>query len=240
MFKEILDIIYPVRCPLCGEIVLPKGKKICPSCREKLPYIQEPKCMKCGKPLEQEEKEFCNDCDRKTYHFDKGYAVWTYNDIMKQSVANFKYHSKKEYADFYIEEIIKNYSDKINRMKLDAIVPIPIHRSKHLERGYNQADILAKGIGKRAGITVISDLLLRNKKTMPQKELSDIERLRNLTGAFGWNEVAARGYAHPLERVLLVDDIYTTGSTIEASTNILKAHGVLEVYFIVLCIGKGF
>jgi ComF family protein len=240
LFQEILDIIYPVRCPLCGDIVVPKGNQICPACREKLPYINEPRCMKCSKPLEQEEKEYCNDCERKSYHFNKGYAVWTYNDRMKQSVANFKYHNKKEYAEFYIDEVIRNYAIKINRMNVDVIVPIPIHRSKYLERGYNQADILAKGIGKRTGITVISDLLLRNRKTMPQKELSDVERLKNLTGAFGWNEAAAKKYNRVVERVLLIDDIYTTGSTIEACSSILKAHGVLEIYFIVLCIGKGF
>ncbi|MDF2511655.1 MAG: hypothetical protein K0S04_1521 [Herbinix sp.] len=240
MLQGILDIIYPVRCPICGEIVVPKGNKICPPCKEKLRYVGEPRCMKCGKPLELEEKEYCNDCERKAYHFDRGYAVWAYSDKMKQSIANFKYHSKKEYAEFYIEEVIENYIDKINRMQVNAIVPIPIHRSKYLERGYNQADILAKGIGKKTGITVISDLLLRNRKTMPQKELSDVERLKNLSGAFGWNEVAARRYDHPVNKVLLVDDIYTTGSTIEACSSILKEHGVSEVYFIVLCIGKGY
>ncbi len=240
MFQEILDIIYPVRCPLCGDIVVPKGNKSCPSCKAKLPYIQEPSCMKCSKPLEQEEKEYCSDCERKAYHFDRGYAVWTYNDVMKKSVANFKYHGRKEYAAFYIEEVVERYSDKIKRMKPDAIVPVPVHRSKYLERGYNQADILARGIGKMVGVPVVSDLLLRNKKTMPQKELSDIERLRNLTGAFRWNEAASRRYGRDLARLLLVDDIYTTGSTIEACTNILKSQGVLEVYFIVLCIGRGF
>lgn len=240
MLQEILDIIYPVRCPLCGEIVVPKGNKICPDCKGKLPYIREPRCMKCSKPLEQEEKEYCSDCERKAYQFDKGYAIWSYNDRMKQSIANFKYHSKKEYAEFYIEEIIENYLDKISRMHVDLIVPIPIHRSKLLERGYNQADLLAKGIGKKTGIPVISDLLLRNKKTVPQKGLSDVERLKNLTGAFGWNEAAARRFNHPIDRVLLVDDIYTTGSTMEACSRILKAQDISAVYFIVLCIGKGY
>jgi len=240
LFREILDIIYPVRCPLCGDIAVPKGNKSCPSCKAGLPYIQEPSCMKCSKPLEQEEKEYCGDCERKAYHFDRGYAVWAYNDTMKRSIANFKYHGRKEYAAFYIEEVAARYSDRIKRMKPDAIVPVPVHRSKYLERGYNQADILARGIGKMAGVPVISDLLLRNKKTMPQKELSDIERLKNLMGAFLWNEAAARRHGRELVRLLLVDDIYTTGSTIEACTNILKSRGVSEVYFIVLCIGRGF
>lgn len=240
MFHAILDIIYPVRCPICTEIVIPKGNKICKSCREQLPYIMEPKCMKCGKPLDQEEKEFCSDCERKRYHFDKGYALWQYNDKMKSSIAAFKYHSKKEYAIFYVDEIIRRYGKQIKLLKPDAVVPIPIHRSKRLERGYNQADILAKGIGKTLDIRVVSDLLIRNKKTLPQKKLSDIERLHNLAEAFQFNAESASHYKKPINKVILIDDIYTTGSTIEACTNVLKLNGVSEVYFIVLCIGKGF
>lgn len=240
MFQAILDIIYPVRCPLCAEIVIPKGDMICPACREKLPYINEPKCMKCGKPLEHEEKEYCNDCERKNYHFDKGYAVWHYNEDMKQSIADFKYHSKKEYAKFYIDEILRYYGHIINKLSPDAIVPVPIHRSKHLQRGYNQADILAKGVGKGLDIPVISDMLIRNKKTLPQKKLSDTERLRNLSEAFQYNEKAVIQHNEQIKKILLVDDIYTTGSTIEACTNVLKSNGITEVYYIVLCIGKGF
>jgi predicted nucleic acid-binding Zn ribbon protein len=63
LFQAILDLIYPVRCPVCGEIVVPKGEKICTPCKEALPYIHEPRCMKCSKPLEMEEKEYCSDCE---------------------------------------------------------------------------------------------------------------------------------------------------------------------------------
>ncbi len=240
MFQAILDIIYPVRCPLCTEIIIPKGETICPSCRKKLPFVQEPKCMKCGKPLDYEEKEFCSDCERKNYHFDKGYAVWLYSEEMKRSLANFKYHSQKEYAEFYVGEIVRKYGVIVNKLAPDVIVPIPIHRSKRRERGYNQADILAKGIGKALGITVLSDLLIRNRKTIPQKNLSDVERLHNLLEAFQFNEITAKRYHKTISKVLLVDDIYTTGSTMEACTNILKLNDITEVYYIVLCIGKGF
>lgn len=240
MFQAILDLIYPVRCPVCGEIVIPKGDKICPSCIKKLPYIKEPRCMKCSKPIGIEEKEYCSDCERKNYHYDKGYAVWVYNDVLKKSLAEFKYHSRKEYAGFYIDEVVRLYGDRIRKYSPDVIVPVPIHRSKYFERGYNQADILAKGIGKKLDYPVLSKLLIRNKKTLPQKKLSDKERLRNLSEAFCYNDKASKGYCKDINKVLLVDDIYTTGSTVEACTNVLKANGVSEVYFIVTCIGKGF
>lgn len=240
MIQAILDFIYPVRCPICTEIVIPKGNMICSSCRDTLPYVVEPKCMKCGKPMELMEKEYCSDCERKSYHYDKGYALWFYNEDLKRSIALFKYHSKKEYAKFYIQEVVRCYGDKLKKLAPDIIVPVPIHRSKHLERGYNQADILAQGIGKQLGIPVLSDFIIRNRKTLPQKKLNDIERLRNLSEAFELNEKVAVCYNKDINKVLLIDDIYTTGSTIEACTNVLKAYGVREVYFIVLCIGKGY
>ena len=240
MFQSILDIIYPVRCPICEEIIIPKGEKICTPCKEKLQYVCEPRCKKCSKPIEQEEKEYCSDCGRKDFHFEKGFAVWVYDDNMRRSIANFKYHNKKENAGFYVQEVIKHYGESIQKLTPDVIVPIPIHQSKYFERGYNQAEILAKGIGKELGLPVLSRLLIRNKKTLPQKKLSDKERLRNLQEAFRFNEKEAMKYTNIISKVLLVDDIYTTGSTIEACTNVMKSHGIAEVYFVDLCIGKGF
>lgn len=240
MLQTILDIIYPVRCPICGEIVTPKGERICPVCKDKINYIREPRCKRCSKPIEREEQEYCGDCDRKTFHFDSGFAVWVYDEAMKHSIAEFKYHSKKEYAKFYIQEIVRLYGERILKIAPDAIVPIPIHSSKHLERGYNQADILARGLGKALKLPVISELLIRNRKTLPQKKLSDKERQRNLTEAFQINDKQAGIDPKQISKVLLVDDIYTTGSTMEVCTNVLKAHGIKEVYFAVLCIGKGY
>lgn len=240
MFQIILDVVYPVRCPVCGDIVVPKGNKICPGCKEKLHYIMEPRCKKCSKPIEREEEEYCSDCQRKEYHFTKGYSVWVYDEAMKHSISNFKYHSKKEYAKFYIHELLSRYKDQIVKLAPDVILPIPVHRSKYFERGYNQADILAKGIGKELGIPVVSQLLIRNKKTLPQKKLSDKERLRNLAEAFQYNEKAQSSVKKVITRVLLVDDIYTTGSTLEACTNVLITRGIKEIFFVVLCIGKGY
>jgi len=240
LWEKFIDLIYPVRCPFCAEIVVPKGERICASCKRSLPYINEPRCLKCSKPIENEQKEYCSDCSRKSYHYDRGYAVWIYNETMRRSIADFKYRSRKENAIFYANEVIRLYGDEIIALDPDAIVPVPIHRSKYIERGYNQAEILAKLIGKELNMPVLPGLLLRNKKTLPQKQLSDKERLKNLSEAFCYNAKAASKHNKPIKRVLLVDDIYTTGSTIEACTNVLKSNGVLEVFFTVLCIGEGF
>lgn len=240
MLQAILDMLYPVRCPVCGDIVTPKGIKICNSCEKKLQLIGEPRCKKCSKPIEQDQSEYCSDCERKEYHFEHGYSLWVYDSPMKKSISDFKYRYKKEYAKFYIEKIIQSYGKAIIKLAPDALVPVPIHKSKYRERGYNQAEILANGIAKGLDIQVLPHLIIRNKKTLPQKQLSDKERLRNLQEAFVINESAVRSYPKTLNKILLVDDIYTTGSTIEACTNILMRNGIEQVYFITLCIGRGF
>ena len=138
------------------------------------------------------------------------------------------------------EKIIQGYGKAILNLAPDVLVPVPIHKSKYRQRGYNQAEILANGIAKELNIPVFSHLLIRNRKTLPQKQLSDKERLRNLQEAFIYNKAAASNYPITLKRVLIVDDIYTTGSTIEACTNVLLRNGIENIYFITLCIGKGF
>jgi ComF family protein len=233
-------MLYPVRCPVCGDIVIPNDRRICFSCENKLQIISEPRCKKCSKPIEQDQSEYCNDCERKNYHFEYGYSLWAYDSVMKKSISDFKYRFKKEHAKYYINEVIKQYGKTINQLAPDAIIPVPIHKSKYRERGYNQAEILAKGIGRELNIPVLPHLLIRNKKTLPQKQLSDKQRLKNLQEAFIFNNISASDYPRRLERLLLVDDIYTTGSTIEACTNVLLSNGVNYVYFITLCIGKGF
>ncbi|MBH1942448.1 ComF family protein [Mobilitalea sibirica] len=233
-------MLYPVRCPICGDIAVSKDQLICNNCSDKLILIKEPRCKKCSKPIDQEEKEFCNDCEQKKHHYIQGYSLWVYEGAIKKSIADYKYHYKKENAVFYIQELLRGYGAIIKKWAPDVIVPVPIHRSKHKERGYNQADILALGIGNELEIPVLSKLLLRNKKTLPQKQLDDKERLHNLKEAFELNPKINNNLNLNIKKVLLVDDIYTTGSTVEACTNVLLKYGVSKVYFITLCIGKGY
>lgn len=240
MIKAVIDLLYPRRCPVCGEIVEPRGALACTACYLKLKRIEEPRCKKCSKPIESEENEYCHDCEAKQHHYIKGYALWVYDNTMKKSISDFKFHGRREYGDFYIDEITNRYGSWIKEIDPDVLVPIPIHKSKRIQRGYNQADILAKGIGAKLDIAVLSHLLYRDKKTLPQKLLNDKERLRNLEKAFTYSKEESARFLGKIHKVMLVDDIYTTGSTIEACTNILLNNGIDEVYFISICIGKGF
>ena len=154
---------------------------------------------------------------------------------MKQSIHRFKYDNKREYADFYIEEILKHYGTWIESLQVDAIIPVPLHRSKQRSRGFNQAELLAKGIGKALQIPVEAKVVERYRKTKVQNVLNDTERKNNVKKAF---KIA--GNVVKLKKVLLVDDIYTTGSTIDAIAEVLKTAGVEQVYFCCLCAGRGY
>lgn len=231
--KEIiLNIFFPRTCPVCGQVLGEKGRKICTGCAQKLVYIKNPRCTKCGKPLHNFREEYCKDCKKHAHYFNQGRAVWVYNKELRESIYRFKYDNKREYADFYIEEMVGKYGEWIKGLGVQAIVPVPLHRKKQKARGFNQAEVLACGLGKALNIPIETNLVCRQKNTIAQKELNSKERQKNLKNAFKivQNDVQLR-------KILLVDDIYTTGSTMDAMAAVLKDSGVREVYAI--CLGTG-
>lgn len=233
--KEILtDILFPPRCPLCDEVI-PSGTIVCPECRKEVLCITEPACKKCGKPLENERQEYCTDCIRKHHQYDQGKAVFVYQGKIRQSMYRFKYSNKREYATFYADKAAEHYTRWMKEKGIEAILPVPMYRWKEKERGYNQAAVFAAALAKRWKLPMEKKIVRRNRNTVPQKELNDVERKKNLSGAF---EVIPehRNY----KRILLVDDIYTTGSTIDAVAAVLKEAGVEKVYFLCISIGEGF
>lgn len=231
--EGFIRILYPKVCPLCEKILEPK-ETICMSCRRKLPWIGEHMCLKCGKRVEEEE-EYCYDCRQREHSFDQGIGVFAYSPEMKDSIYRFKYGNKREYARFYAEAILQKYRHKIESWEADAIIPVPLHKSREKSRGYNQAELLARPISSATGIPVYTNYLCRVKKTVPQKELNDIERQNNLKNAF-----KITGNDVKLKKIVLVDDIYTTGATMDNIAKVLKNSGVDEVYGISICIGQGY
>lgn len=230
-----LDWLYPPRCPICDGIVEKKGA-ICPDCRGKLSYVKEPRCKKCGRPLLEDTREFCSICSNKAFHFREGMSVFVYDGAVRKSVLAFKFKNRPEYAFFYAEELHRQADAFIRSRRVEALVPVPVHPSRKRTRGYNQAELLAKQLGGIMDLPVMKDQLMRTKKTMPQKGLGSRERLQNLSDAFKWKTqigTAAR-------RILLVDDIFTTGSTIEACSRTILASGAKEIYFLCICTGKDY
>ncbi len=229
-----LGLLFPRRCPVCHEVVEETGGLVCEVCRLKLPYIREPSCLRCGKPLLTEGREYCLDCSRKKHQFEQGKAPFVYDEVMRRSIARYKYSGRREYAAFYAEEILHRCAKRMLLWNAEVLIPIPLHPSRRRKRGFNQAELLAKALSARSGIPVDATLLLRTKKTHAQKELNDQERLANLKDAF-----SVRKREIPYHNLILVDDIYTTGSTIDAAARLLKEHGAQKVCFLCICVGMG-
>lgn len=230
--EKILSLLYPRHCPICHRIVLPKGAKICPGCQSKVPYVEEPTCLKCGKPIAAREMEYCFDCSRKRRLFVQGFALTVYDAVMRKSIGCYKNQGRMEYADWYGEQIWSRYGMELNRIRPDAIVPVPLHRSRMAERGYNQAELIAKELGRKLRAPVLPRALRRRQRTTAQKYLGAGERSQNLEAVFvsGRQPVAGK-------TVLLVDDIYTTGATAENCTEVLLQAGARAVYLVNVCIG---
>ena len=207
-------------------------------CEGKAEIVKSPFCMKCGKPLNGDE-EFCMDCMKKETSFICGKAVFVYNKYMKKSIEEFKYHGRTEYAKFYARKMFEVYGGWIESISPDALIPVPVHINRRLKRGYNQSGIIADILGKMAGIQVIHNLLVRRKDTIPQKELSNRERKYNLHNAFDIVKESWELY-QDVKCVIIIDDIYTTGSTIEECSYVLRCAHIENIYFLCTCIGKGY
>lgn len=241
-----MELLYPRKCIFCGRAISMKSYRgiiegktydlLCEGCKANITdaYIEEPYCLKCGKQLDSMTQEYCNDCRRLDHIYDRGLSVFKYHDHIKESIYRFKYKDCKCYGDFYGEQMAEKYTEIIKKWQPDAIVPVPIHKARMKKRGYNQAEVIGRALSKRLNIPMDIKVLFREKKTEPQKKLSKEIRIKNVENAF---KVLANVVKY--NKIILVDDIYTTGATINACARVLKQAGVREVYFISICIGEG-
>lgn len=235
MFLEkVTELLYPRRCPLCDGLLADREKYICASCRGKIRFIEGPRCMKCGRPLRSTAVEYCDNCRRREHPFVRGFAPFVYRNLCQESLMRFKYDHRAEYAGFYGAAICGFGRELLAEWKPQLILSVPVHRRRLIKRGYNQAEQIANAVSKQTGIPASDRLIRRRRNTKPQKGLTPEERRRNLAGAF----TVSKGARFP-ERVLLVDDIYTTGATMDAMTEVLLKHGVKKVYVACVSIAPG-
>ena len=232
-YGMLLDLVYPRRCPVCDKAVKPFGSLICEECTKKIKYVKAPYCQKCGKELKDKRALFCHDCAHKEHKYDRGMALFSYPSVA-DSIYRFKYQGRQEYAAYYAQRMARVLGEKILSLHPDALVPVPIHSSKKRTRGYNQAEVLAKELGRILNIPVETKLIKRVRKTVPMKELSVRERQNNLKKAF-----KICHYDVKLITIVIIDDIYTTGSTIDAMAYELRQAGIKYIYFAALAIGNG-
>ncbi len=192
-------------------------------------------CSQCGKPLENEREEYCYDCSRNKRAFAQGRALWVYRGVVRDSLYRFKYQNRREYAEYYSAELVRVYGGWIKERGIQAVVPIPLSGKRRRQRGFNQAELVARKVAKRMNLPVYGRLLIRTRDTKAQKELNDQERKNNLKRAF-----KTRKNKVQLNHILLIDDIYTTGSTMNEAAKELKRAGAEQVYCLSISIGRGY
>jgi ComF family protein len=164
--------------------------------------------------------------------YEQGRGIFVYDGIMRRSVTRYKYYGCREYGDFYARAMYRYAQKELREWKPDLIVPVPVHRSKERQRGFNQAAYLAEKLGHYTGISTDVNIVQKVLKTKSQKKLNALQRRKNLEKAFCVTG-DVRG-----KNILVIDDVYTTGSTIDAMAGCLKRKGAGNVYFLTVCIGR--
>lgn len=240
IWDSFLDIVYPrdIRCDICGakrSDILRHG--VCEACELRLPFIEPPLCPRCGKMMLVEDK-LCSDCERISHSFYKGISIFEFSTEVKRLIHRYKYKGEKHLSIpmiYWMTEGLKNY-----RWDFDTIVPVPLHPIRERERGFNQADLLARGLSRNMGVALANKSLFRVKDTPHQTRLDRQERLRNLMDAFEVGKMNKGSKVFKGKTVLLVDDVYTTGSTVDQCARVLLGSGARRVYVITLATGSNF
>jgi len=227
-FGQILDFLLPPRCIMTGEAVDVQGM-LAPSYWQKLNFIDAPFCDSCGYAFDFSEstaKAFCPKCMEHAPVYDRARACLRYDGASRDLILRFKHadgmHVAPSMIDFMVTTMRRDGLDDA-----DIVIPVPLHRFRLWRRRYNQAAILASGIGRKAGIRHIPDMLVRTRHTPSQGHKRAGERAKNVRAAFALRP----RYADIImgKKILLVDDVYTTGATVNECATVLKNAGATDV-----------
>ena len=211
--EKLLDVFFPRYCLGCGR----EGDYLCQRCRAGLPFQEPPYCPACGKSLDHHP-----DCDQLSAELLQLSSVFRFEGVIKKAVHQLKYNNLRDIGPTlggFMTDFLKS-----NGIPGDVLVPVPLHKSRLRERGYNQAQLLAMSIHKATGLPVFLDALRKIKATPTQADSASVEERRlAVVGAFGcYNNFTGR-------RVILIDDVATSGATLSACATALAAAGAKEV-----------
>lgn len=220
---KILDLLFPqnIKCIFCGKEDDNYG--ICDDCYAKIPFITGKTCKKCGGKIKS--GQVCIDCKGANYSFEKVFSICEYTDIIRYAILKLKSGSK--FVSRPLSELVSNYFDTLN-IEYDFIVPMPIHPNRLKERGFNQSKLLLEEV--RRNCKVREDIIIRSKDTPHQTGLNRDNRKTNLDGAFkvlNKNDIKDK-------IIVIFDDIYTTGSSMEECAKTLKECGAKNVFGVCL------
>lgn len=234
----VWDIFYPEKCMLCGKLLGEGHKGVCPVCRKVMPYITGDRCIKCSKKTYGSD-DLCMDCKKHAHLYRQGYALFAYDANMERIIAGIKYSGRWNNIGWLAKELAYHASIYIRKWEIQLVVPVPIHKSKLRKRGFNQAALVACAVAAEYGIPYDDRLILRSRNTRPQKNLDVNERKNNLKNSFIIDKRRYSSYKE-LKSIMLVDDIYTSGSTVDECAGQLMEAGAGGVYFLALCVGNGY
>ena len=232
----ILNLFYPEVCVICSTPVSRvQDRGICPACWEKVlqQRITDPLCPSCGVPfqsLETGSTHLCGPCILHPPPYSGARAFGRYSSELSCIIQAFKFGGRQNLAGLFAPLLAATLQESWSPREIDLIVPVPLHPKRRRDRGYNQALLLAHDLARHVGVPLRSDVLHRVRSTLPQVGLSDAERARNLKRAFQCKKPAAlKGL-----RVLLIDDVMTTGSTVASAAEALLEGGALRVSVLTL------
>ena len=219
--KSLLNLLFPPRCVTCHQ----SGSWLCPACQDRIEFIRPPVCPRCGRPTSM--SRLCSSCQQAPLQIDAILAVGYLEGTLRTAIHRFKYSHIRPLAA-PLGQLMSQYLLQ-NQPPVDVVVPVPLHPHRLRERGYNQAALLAKEMEKALGLPLLEDALLRVRSTIPQVGLSARERRDNVRGAFHCADTRLKG-----QRILLIDDVCTTGATLEACCFALRERGAGVVWGLVL------
>ena len=217
-----LDLLFPQWCVGCGK----EGELLCYSCHHSLPRITPPLCPRCGKP--QPSGTLCPSCIGWQAEIDGIRSPFRFDGVTRQAIHQLKYRNLRALA-VPLAKLLNDYL-VANPLPGEILVPVPLHQKRLRERGYNQSSLLAKELGKLIKLPVIGDCLVRKRNTPPQTRTTTVdERRSNVADAF-----ACRNYSPKGKQVLLIDDVSTSGATLDACAAALKTAGANSVWGLAL------
>lgn len=225
LFKPIVDFALPPRCPLCG-VTVEADNRFCLSCWEDLDFLTKPWCASCGKPFsfEQGAGSQCVSCLQKPPEHDGVRAVVAYDDQSSLLAMRLKYGARLGIAELIAQQMERFLTE----LPSDAlIIPVPLHRWRLWSRGFNQSVLIGRALSERNDIVMETAILNRKNATPPLRLMSANQRRRIVKNAFALSD-NARNKIHG-KTIILVDDVYTTGSTANACARVLKTSGADRV-----------
>jgi ComF family protein len=231
---SLLELFLPRRCAGCQKTWLHGRQGFwCDGCLDELPWIESPLCPRCGRPFPKSASSpdhFCGDCLQSVFLFDRARSATQHAGVVRKRIHQLKFGGQLHWAPPLAELLVKRFRQE-PPSGVEIIFPVPLHEKRLRQRGFNQAGLLAKAFGRKFGLPVYFDVLVRKCWTEPQTRLNREQRLHNVKDAFHVpdpGEVKGR-------RVLIIDDVYTTGTTLNECTKTLRSAGAAEVHALTVC-----